>query len=58
MTQPTTIIPPTIFDQTRVYAFACRQFQKVINPAIGTTEASIAMATGNRSHSGNIITKS
>ncbi len=52
------IMPTMIFSHMAVYALACRQFPKVTSPATGTTEASIAMATGNRSHSGNIITKS
>lgn len=58
MRQPSNTMPPVIFSHMAVYALACRQFPKVTSPATGTTEASIAMATGNRSHSGNIITKS
>lgn len=58
MTQATITIDTWIRSQFFVRAMACRQFPKVTSPAIGTTETSIAMATGNRSHSGNHITKS
>lgn len=58
MRKATKIMPTMTFSHMAVYALACRQFPKVTSPATGTTETSIAMATGNRSHSGNIITKS
>ena len=58
MTQATRIMPPTTFDQTSVYAFACRQLPNVQMPDSGTTLNSISSATGSRSHCGNHIRKS
>jgi hypothetical protein len=58
MTQPIRTMLPTTFDQMSVYALACFQFPNVTSPATGTTDTSIAMDTGPRSHSGNHITKS
>lgn len=58
MTQATMAMPQCIASQFFVRATAWRQFPNVTSPEIGTTDSSISMAMGNRSHSGNHIRKS